>query len=246
MSTKASRELYLLERFLPAMFGNEPYVLSQLPPPLPDFIIEISGRKIGIEETDIIPDKKMIERESIQANILREAQRLFENQLQLPLHVRVTFAEADNWKNLERKKVSALLAGAIVCCVEEAKAMLQNQQCFDIPIEKFIHSHIQSVGVFYLSQLTDSCWSPRCSIWVPSVPVEKIQTIIDDKSKNVSGYLTGCDEVWLLMLETGSPSSYFDHFDKLQEVKFASSFARTLIGRIAGGNLVELQTNPMI
>ena len=124
--------------------------------------------------------------------------------------------------------------------------MPQNQQHFDVPIEKFIHSHIQSVGVFYLSKLKESCWSPRGSIWVPSVPVEKIQAIIDNKNKNVSGYLTGCDEVWLLMLETGSLSSYFDHFEKLQEIKFMSGFTRTLIGRIAGGNLVELQTNPMI
>lgn len=243
MPDKPRRELYLLERFLPALFGDEPYLLSQPSPPLPDFIIEIGGRKIGIEETEIIPDEKIMERESIQANILKGAQRIFENQRQLPLHVRVTFAEADNWKNLERNKVAALLAEAVRCCVEEAKVMPQNQQYFDVSIEKFIHSHIQSVGVFYLSQLTDSCWSPRGSIWVPSVPVEKIRTIIDDKSKNLSGYLTGCDEVWLLMLETGSLPSCFDHFEKLQDVKFASGFARILIGRIIGGNLVELQTN---
>jgi hypothetical protein len=88
------------------------------------------------------------------------------------------------------------------------------------------------------------CWSPDTTFWVPGVPIEKIQKIINRKNQNVTGYLKGCDEVWLLILETGSPSSYFDHFDKLKETIFVSGFARTLIGRISKGELLTLETNP--
>jgi hypothetical protein len=77
---------------------------------------------------------------------------------------------------------------------------------------------------------------------VPDAPMETIQGIINRKDKNLQGYLSGCDEVWLLLLETGSPSSYYDGFEQLNERTFTSGFARTLIGRIPNGEVIELRT----
>lgn len=241
MPTKASRELYLLERFLPELF-QEVYILSQPAPPLPDAIIHVNGKKIGIEMTALILDEQAREREAKQDAILNEAQKLFEEQLQLPLHVTVNFLELGNWKNLERRHVAILLADVVKRCVLGVKDLPESQAQFTIRTEAFIHPCIHSVNIFFLHRLTVPCWTPITSFWVPSAPVEKIQEIINRKSKNVNGYLTGCDEVWLLLLETGSPSSYFDHFEKLQEVIFESDFSRTLIGRISKAELLALQT----
>ena len=77
---------------------------------------------------------------------------------------------------------------------------------------------------------------------MPDAPADLIQSIINRKSKNIKGYLSGCDEVWVLLLETGSPSSYYDGFENLKEIIFASGFTRTLIGRIPNGEVVELLT----
>ncbi|SFQ04818.1 hypothetical protein [Hymenobacter arizonensis] len=241
MPTKESRELYLLERFLPELFSDT-YILSQPAPPLPDAIVQVSGKKIGIEMTALILDEQSREREAKQDAILNEAQKLFEKQLHLPLHVTVDFSESGNWKNLERKQVAGLLADVVKRCVLAVKDLPESQTEFTIRTEAFVHPCIHSVSIFFLSRLTVPCWTPITTFWVPDAPLEKIQEIINRKSKNVNGYLTGCDEVWLLMLETGSPSSYYDHFEKLQEVAFDSGFARTLIGRISKGELVTLQT----
>ncbi|MCC3153156.1 hypothetical protein Q3A66_09855 [Hymenobacter sp. BT770] len=246
MSTKESRELYLLERFLPQLFEGNSYSLSQPAPPLPDALIQVNGRKIGIEMTALILNEQAREREANQDAILTEAQRLFEEQFRLPLQVTVDFVEAVNWRNIDRKSVAALVADAVGTCVLEVKEMPQYLAQFDVRIDTFIHSHIQHISVFYLDTLTQPCWSPITTFWVPEAPVEKIQEIINRKNKNVSGYLSGCDEVWLLLLETGSPSSYFDHYEKLQEATFESDFSRTLIGRISKGELVTLQTKRVL
>ena len=245
MPTKASRELYILERFLPELF-EEVYTLSQPAPPLPDAIIHVNGKKIGIEMTALILDEQAREREAKQDALLNEAQKLFEEQLQLPLHVTVDFSESGNWRNLERKQVAILLADVIKRCVLGVKDLPGSQTEFTIRTEAFIHPCIHSVSIFFLNRLTVPCWTPITTFWVPSAPVEKIQEIINRKSKNVIGYLAGCDEVWLLLLETGSPSSYFDHYEKLQEVTFESDFSRTLIGRISKGDLLLLQTKRLL
>ncbi|PJJ60429.1 hypothetical protein [Hymenobacter chitinivorans] len=240
MPDKQSRELFLLEKFLPTLFAETPFSLSQPKPPLPDFIIQVEGKKIGIEMTALILNEESREREAKQDAILDEAQRLFEARSHLPLQVTVGFSEAVDWSALNRKPIAAFLAGIIESSVLAVKDLPQNQAQFDIRIESFIHSHIHSVGIFYLDRLTTPCWSPITSFWVPDAPVAKIQEIITRKSNNISGYLTGCDEVWLLILETGSPSSYFDRFEKLQDTIFESGFARTVIGRISKGDLIEL------
>ncbi|GAA3982891.1 hypothetical protein [Hymenobacter antarcticus] len=245
MSTKESRELYLLERFLPQLFGAKSYSLLQPAPPLPDVLIQVDGRKIGIEMTALILNEQAREREANQDAILIEAQRIFEKKHQLPLQVTVDFFEAVNWRNLDRKSVAALVAEAVGTCVLEVKEMPQYQIHFDVTIDSFIHSHIRGISVFYLDTLTQPCWSPITTFWVPDAPFEKIQEIINRKNKNVSGYLAGCDEVWLLMLETGSPSSSFHRFEKLQELAFASAFTRTLIGRVSKGELLTLPTKSL-
>ena len=241
MPTKESRELYLLERFLPELF-EQTYTLSQPAPPSPDAVVHLNGKRIGIEMTALILDEHAREREAKQDAILNEAQKLFDAKLQLPLHVTVDFSASANWRNLERKNVAKLLANFVQRFVLGVKDLPDSQVQFTIRTEAFIHPCIHSVSIFFLNRLTVPCWTPITTFWVPNAPVEKIQEIINRKSKNVNGYLTGCDEVWLLLLETGSPSSYFDHLEKLQEATFESDFSRTLLGRISKGELLTLQT----
>lgn len=242
MIDKLSRELYLLQRFTPKIFDNQLYTVSQPSPPLPDAIIHIDGRKVGIEMTALILDEHARERESKQDAILSEAQSLFEEQLQLPLHVTVVFSETENWRTLERRQVAEKLADTVKRCALAVKDLPESQVQFNVRTETFIHNSINSVSIFFLNRLTIPCWTPIASFWVPDVPVEKIQEVINRKSNKIAGYLSGCDEVWLLILETGSPSSYFDGFEKLQTTTFTTQFQRTLIGRIPTGELIELRT----
>ncbi len=246
MPDKLSRELHLLERFLPTLLGNQPYTVSQPAPPLPDAILHVGlqagDRKIGIEMTALILDESSRERESKQDAVLNEAQKLFEQQLPLPLHVTVAFSTTADWRNLERKQAAKALADTVKRCVVEVKDLPESQTQFNIRTETVIHPCIQSVGVLFMDRLTIPCWTPITSFWVPDAPADKIQAIIDRKNQNISGYLRGCDEVWLLILEAGSPSSYYDGFEKLDETIFTSGFARTLIGRVPTGELVALPT----
>ncbi len=245
MPDKQSRELYLLERFLPALVKNQPYTVSQPAPPLPDAVVEVNGRKIGIEITSLIKDGAISRREGDQDKILHEAQKQFENQYQMPLHVSVFFAESANWQKINRQQVASFVTDIVTSSISKVKEFAQHKSHFSIRKDRLNHSHIRSIGISFSNKLTIPCWSPITSFMVPDAPIETIQDIINRKSRNLQGYLSGCDEVWLLMLETGSPSSYYDGFEKLGEFTFTSGFARTLIGRIPNGEVVELLTQPI-
>jgi hypothetical protein len=246
MPTKESRELYLAERFFPELLKDQPFTLSQPAPPLPDIVVETQDKKIGIEITALIFDEEGKRRESDQGAILREAQKLFEEKYQLPLHVTVSFEEVANWKQHNRRQIAHFIASNVMRFVAQVRSLPQYETQFDFHLDDVAHSHIQGIDIFYLNRLTIPCYESSTSFVVPSVSIEKIQEVINRKSQNVTGYLKGCDEVWLLIIETGSPSSYFEHFDKLKEDNFASGFSRTLIGRISKGELLVLETKPQI
>jgi hypothetical protein len=246
MPDKQSRELFQLQRFIPSLFRDEPYTLSQPNPPLPDAIIQLANRRIGIEITTLVVDERLMQMESSQETILSEAQKIFEQQHQLPLHVAVSFEERASWKKRDCEQVSIFLAEAVNQLVLNARDSPHYQTQFDIVLEDIEHTHISRISVLYLKQLTIPCWSPLGRFWVPNAPVEELQKIIRKKTQNVDGYLSGCDEVWLLILETGAQSSYFSNFEKLLLHTFESGFAKTMIGRISKGELLMLKTTSQL
>lgn len=246
MPDKQSRELFHLQRFLPDLFGDEPYTLSQPNPPLPDAIIQLATRRIGIEITTLVVDERLMQMESSQEAILSEAQKIFEQQHQLPLHVAVSFEDRAIWKKRDCEQMSVFLSNIVTQLVGKAKNLPQYQTQFDIVLENIEHTHINRISVLYLKQLTIPCWSPLGGFWVPNAPVEEVQKIISKKNQNIDGYLSGCDEVWLLILETGAQSSYFSNFEKLLPHTFGSGFAKIMIGRVSKGELLMLRTTPQL
>jgi hypothetical protein len=246
MPDKQSRELFHLQRFLPDLFGDEPYTLSQPNPPLPDAIIQLANRRIGIEITTLVVDERLMQMESSQQAILSETQKIFEQQHQLPIHVAVSFENRASWKKRDCEQVSVFLSNTVAQLVGKAKNLPQYQTQFDIVLENIEHTHINRISILYLKQLTISCWSPLGGFWVPNAPVEEVQKIISKKNQNIDGYLSGCNEVWLLILETGAQSSYFSNFEKLLPHTFGSGFAKTMIGRVSKGELLMLRTTPQL
>jgi hypothetical protein len=246
MSTKQSRELFQVKRFLPILFKNESYSLTQPSPPLPDVVVQLADKRIGIEITTLVLNEQLVQMESSQETILSEAQRLFEQNYRIPLHVTVNFVDEASWKRRECQQVAVFLADTVCQLVLEAKELPQFADHFDISEQDIEHTHICGVSILYSAYLTIPCWSQISSFWVPSAPLENIQAIISRKTKNIKGYKLGCEEVWLLILETGSQSSYFEHFDKLQAYVFESDFAKTLIGRISKGEVLVLNTKSSV
>jgi hypothetical protein len=246
MPDKQSRELFHLQRFLPDLFGDEPYTLSQPNPPLPDAIIQLANRRIGIEITTLVVDERLMQMESSQQAILSETQKIFEQQHQLPIHVTVSFEDRASWKKRDCEQVSVFLSNTVAQLVGKAKNLPQYQTQFDIVLENIEHTHINRISILYLKQLTISCWSPLGGFWVPNAAVEEVQKIISKKNQNIDGYLSGCNEVWLLILETGAQSSYFSNFEKLLPHTFGSGFAKTMIGRVSKGELLMLRTTPQL
>ncbi|RZJ57388.1 MAG: hypothetical protein EOO55_03515 [Hymenobacter sp.] len=242
MPDKQSRELFQLQRFLSDLFGDESYTLLQPNPPLPDAIIQLATRRIGIEITTLVVKEYLMQMDSNQEAILSEAQKIFEQQHQLPLHVAVSFNDEASWKKRDCEQVSGFLADAVSQLVLNSKALLHHQTQFDIVSEEIDHTYINRISVFYLEQLTVPCWSRLGSFWVPNAPIEEVQKIIRKKNQRVNGYVSGCDEAWLLILETGAPSSYFSNFEELQLHTFDSGFTKTMIGRVSKGELLILKT----
>lgn len=244
MPTTKSRELFLLERFIPQLIEQVEYSLEQPDPPLPDVIIEAGGRKIGIELTELIINDSEKRKEVIQESVLKEAQKEFEERYALPLHVTVSFTDSLEDKGLKKKLVAEHLAEIIIHQISQIKDELKNQESFSINLNRLNNQYFHSISIFYLSKLTIPCWSPLNSFWVPELPHIYIQEVITQKSKKVKGYLSGCEEVWLLILENGSPSSYFDNYENVESIVFESAFSKTIIGRIPQEDLINLKVKP--
>jgi hypothetical protein len=52
-------------------------------------------------------------------------------------------------------------------------------------------------------QTLASFFAPR-SAWIPTIDAAYLQRTIDEKATRLQGYLTACDDAWLLMVEEGS------------------------------------------
>jgi len=246
MPSKESRELYLIEKFIPVLFEGQSCGLLQLGPPAPDIIIAVHGKRIGIEQTDIVFDSSIVMRESKQARILSKAQALYESRLQLPIHVTTDFLDEACWERVNIEQVAAFLANKVVQYVSSNMDNIICENHFNIKIKKSESKYVDKIGVSYFEKISTSAWSPITGFCVPDISVSMIQNIIDRKNKHINGYLISCDEVWLLLTETGAPSSYFSDFEKLQPHTFESGFAKTMIGRVSKGELLMLKTTPQL
>lgn len=88
-------------------------------------------------------------------------------------------------------------------------------------------------------------WGPTEAYMVPHLPAEVVRERVSAKERHLKGYLSKCNEIWLLMvLDTGVSSNHFEVDEELLANRFSTSFSKLFLFRAFHSELFELETHP--
>ena len=211
---KRRREKFLLERFLEQR-GIKPRNVEQLLPPNPDFLINLDGRMVGIEITEIFiqPDKSnkyqrvtdellLQEIDSIKDQIVSEAQKIyFETNSTLVLAT-IVFSHVPRVKK-KSKQIAKLIADKVRDMVSGNTSDVVHW--WPDVLDNETHLLSEAVAAIHICRVPErrfARWEPTKAGVVTNLTPEHLQDRIDLKAQKLSNYRKNNEfsEIWLLMV----------------------------------------------
>jgi hypothetical protein len=204
----------------------------------PDFTIQLKGKVLGIEHTQIFyePDSNgiVLQRdENIKRKVMEVAEVRYKELNGPNQMISVHFNPSIKWENDRTNKLAYELVDAIKNNIGKEKLSYED----DIPDEiALIHMH-------KIEGLDFTGWSSPTSGWVAPITKEKISSKIQEKECKLNQYLDKVGEIWLLIVANGfAPSSLF-HFDTLNlSEEYETSFDRVFVFENFDKKVYELKT----
>jgi len=196
----------------------------------PDFLLEIEGRRVGLEVTEVFvgehPRASTKAAESIVDEIIERAKRAYEGRGGKLLQVTLRFASRADMRNVNRIKA----ADAIANFLFEADPQAGGAWGYDRRATGFDRLPEQLVSItayFEPSYSTSHWWTPSVG-WVSPLDTNALQPSVDDKARKIARYRQEVAECWLLLaIEGRSASQMFEPSDTPPAV--ASPFDRTYL-----------------
>ncbi len=239
---KRRRERFLLDRFLEQQ-GIKPKSIDQLRPPSPDFLIDLGGRKVGIELTEIFirPDKSkkypraaekplLQEVESITDLIVSQAREIyFEANNPLVLST-IAFSQVTRDKQKRKQiaesiadKIRDMISGNSTEVVDWKPGTLDNGAHLLSEAVAFVHTRRVPEKRF-------ARWTVARAGLVANLTPNHLQDRINLKAQQLKSYGKNKDieETWLLMVaDRTRPSQMLQRRADLPLGSLSSPFAKT-------------------
>ncbi len=200
----------------------------------PDALICLDDGCIGIEHTRIIrprtPDNDLYAFEKITDKILEQAQEIFSDERSEALQVSVSFDDRVRLTNRDRDEIARDLAQVALEWVSgpirehrlEAWSFKHRGQTFPRAVE--------SVYIDDVSGIDDPLWGADRGGAIPDLTPRIVQQQIDLKEAKLASYRDRCPEIWLLLVvEGGSPATYWSMHDFPFEHPFVFTFDRAFL-----------------
>jgi hypothetical protein len=240
MQSPASRKLrerHLLDRFLAVA---EIEARSVVDAEAPDFVLEHSGHRIGVELTELfrpanggaIPPRAQ---ETLTNRIVSAAKTVYESTGSAPVHVTVAFFEGVDVRSIRRDTVAERLARLVRELLPESGTHTNWRNDY----EDQDLDPVAFVSAIRVPDQSMANWSVARAGWRASLPENLISDAIHVKNKKLPSYRSDLEEVWLVLAIEGSrPSQFFElsslpylgllvsHFDRTY--LFSSFAARVL------------------
>ena len=175
--------------------------------PAPDLLFRDNARTIGVEHTRLFAEpgagKKTLQAHENLIDAIAEAVRLeYERRRSPPVEVKLHI----NRGRIGKTRIKPL-AGEIVDAIERYLPPNPGQCAIDNTGEEGLPAEVDSIRMIrFRNQVAASFFAAR-SAWILSIDAAHLQRIVDEKAKRLPGYLTRCDEVWLLMAAEGDKLS---------------------------------------
>jgi len=200
----------------------------------PDFLFSYSGRRIGVEHTQIFKSKDNSDRaeESLEDDLARRlAERFPINGINI--QASIDFNIEPHMQLEEREHLVDEIHRAI-----RERVVLEGVKEVELFEFSIADERIVRVVCFATKRAVPNTVNPIREGWVKSSAIIEIEQAIDKKLSKIERYRDQCDEIWLLVVADGRvPSSYFAHqgeciainsnlgFDK---VYFLNAFQRSI------------------
>jgi hypothetical protein len=251
---KKQHERFLLDRFLEQQ-GITPEGIQQPDPPEPDFLIDLDGRKVGIEMTEIfirsnesnlhpqLAEGRLLQAvESVTDLIVFKARNIYfkaNNPLVLSA---ITFTSQMMLNRNKSDQTAEWIADTIRDIISRDSSIADWKPSMHDPLYGSVaHIHIRRVPESRFAR-----WTVARAGFVANLTVKHLQDRIDAKAKKLPGYKknNNTEEHWLLMVaDRRRPSQKLLRRSDLRLESLSSPFARTFYYCYAADELpVELQS----
>jgi hypothetical protein len=203
------RERHLLDRFL-AVAEIEAW--SVVNSEAPDFVLEHSGRRIGVELTELfrpanggaIPPRAQ---ETLTDRIVCAAKTVYESTCSAPAHVNVAFFEGIDVRSIRRDTVAERIARL----VRELQPGSGTHTNWRNDYKDRDLDPVAFVSAIRVPDKSMAHWSVARAGWRASLPEYLISDAIHAKNKKLPSYGSDLEEVWLVLAIEGSrPSQFFE------------------------------------
>ena len=206
---KRPRERFLLEQFFEA--ANIAAIIQNEEGEAPDFIVEVDGKIIGVELTDLFildgnHPNNLQASESLADRIIAEACSIYSSFNKPPLHVRVAFRPCANLKAVNRSDVSRAIAGIVVKRIPAPGARFRWYGNRETDSLANLVSSIHITGAHIDGR---NRWVAVGAGWVATESQSVLQRRIDEKAALLESYRLRATTNWLLLVTGGTKPSQF-------------------------------------
>lgn len=209
----------------------------------PDFIINVDGRPIGLEITELFISHNecgytMQAQESISSRIVSSAQSLYESSGAPPAHVSICFGPGQDLRRLNRDKTARALASFV------QGLNLSTWQRLDWHPEESEESlpyEISFIHALGVPSFDMAHWSVARAGWVAPLQVSPLQARINEKAKRLPTYTEFIAENWLVVVaDATKPSQLIRVKEDFDPRSVNSPFARSFFYSYPDDVVVEL------
>lgn len=212
----------------------------------PDFLVRTSDRVIGIEITELhrVNDGQPVSmqgREAIRDQIVQRAKALYDCDGLPPIDCCVHLKDL-SYRRTEIEPLAAKITELAKRNIPPEGTLAKCEQ-YDWVNREYFPEEVDSIRVARFAGLAESFFGTAGSAWAEPLTPDTLRAVIETKDGKIDEYLRQCDEVWLVIVtDSRTISTWFNSADQVKAAAFMTRFARVIILRNFGRELIELTT----
>lgn len=219
-------EKRMLETFLTTYCQGTTYKYIEDDNESPDFIIEMSNKKIGIEVTQIV-DNGMKAIETVIANINQKVYVLLhERKLDTYIHVMPFYKKTANLLRIDRAAISNQIVDVICKNLPEdnSSIIIDNSENLNA-----IPNELYNIRIVNSKNFENHLVFPIDAGHVEEDFQKELQSILDKKEIKLAAYQKRYDDIWLLVITSGfNASSLYYPLNITKTHIYTSSYDRVI------------------
>ena len=210
----------------------------------PDFLVHTADRVIGIEITELhrVNDNQPVPlqgREAIREQVVQRAKALYDGQDVPPIDCCVHLKDL-SYRRTDIEPLAAKIAALAGRNIPPEDTLAKCEQ-YDWVNREYFPEEVDYIRVARFNGLTQSSFGTAGSTWAEPLTPDTVRAVIAAKDAKIDEYLRQCDEAWLLIItDSRTMSTWFNGADQVKAATFTTRFARVIILRNFGSELIEL------